>query len=57
MLYPNAQNKFMLMNKLPFFNNLIKAKILNKFSSRTTTSAAFIFNYDFALILTPIADY
>lgn len=57
MLYPKAQNKFMLMNRLPFFNNLIKAKILNKFSSRTTTSAALIFSYDFALILTPMADY
>lgn len=43
------------MKIFPFFKNLMKATILYKFSDRMITSAALIFNYDLALILTPMS--
>ena len=55
MLYANAQTKFIRIKVLALFINLIKARILYKFSDRMTTSAALMFNSDLALILTPMA--
>lgn len=56
-LYINAQNKFILMNLLPFSNNFTNDKILYRSSESIITSEALIFNSDLALILIPIDAY
>lgn len=43
------------MNWFPLFSKFTKATILYKFYESMITSEALIFNYDFALIDTPIA--